>query len=376
MTSSRNRNIVIVGAGIIGISIAYHLSIRNNISITVLDSDIPGSGATEHSFAWVNAFGKEPRTYHTLNRRSLDMWYRLSDQLDSDIGIHHGGELRWENTENGAKTLINRVRQLQGWGYPCRIITKDELVSMEPDLSPGNVLASSYSNADFHIETDKFMSVILNKVIENGISLHSNTPVIDFKRKNDRIYSVITSETEFPCDIVVLAAGVNTTSLADKVDVYLPQQCSPGVIIKTTKCKKIMQNAAIIHAPSKKETHQHIHMRQLDDGTLRIGQGTQEGINSDDSQEHADALLDNLKTYFPAVGMASAITTPVGYRPMPIDGYPVIGFTKSVSNLYITLMHSGVTLAPIISEMATIEIVDGINVEWFVPYRPNRFNTV
>ena len=374
MSSEKTTNIVIVGAGIIGISIAYQLSKRNNTCITVLDSEFPGSGATAHSCSWVNAFGKEPRDYHTLNRRSLDMWYRLSDQLDADIGIHFGGELRWENTENGAKELIKKIQQIQGWGYPCRIISKEELLTFEPELIPGNVLACSYSESDIHIETDKFISVCMNKAIQNGVSIHSNTPVINFRHNNGRINSVITSESEYPCDIVILSAGVNSTQLAALVDVHIPQQCSPGIIIHTTKCKKVMKRAAVIHAPSINEKHQHIHFRQLNDGSLRIGRGTQEGINKDDSQEHADELLECVKTYLPIIGNATAITTPVGYRPMPIDGYPIIGFTELVSNLYITLMHSGVTLAPLVSEMATIEIVDGIMVDWFQPYRLSRFN--
>ena len=374
MSFGKTTNIVIVGAGIIGISIAYKLSYRKNTSITVLESENPGCGATAHSFAWINAFGKDPRNYHTLNRRSLDMWYRFSDQLDGDIGIHFGGELRWENTQNGGKILIDRVRQLQSWGYPCRIISKEELLTFEPELKPGNLIACSYSEADCHIETDKFSKVCENQAIKNGVSFHSNTPVIDFSHNNGRINSVITSESEFPCDIVVLSAGVNTTQLATLVDVHIPQQCSPGVVINTTRCKKVLHHAAVIHAPSKTEMHQHIHFRQLDDGTLRIGQGTQEGINTDDSQEHADELLENTKRFLPSIGDASAIATPVGYRPMPIDGYPIIGFTESVSNLYITLMHSGVTLAPLVSEMTTLEIVDGVKVDWFTPYRPDRFN--
>ena len=106
---------------------------------------------------------------------------------------------------------------------------------------------------------------------------------------------------------------------------------------------------------------------------MRIGQGTQEGINRDDSQDHADTLLARAKTYLPAIGDIQAISTPVGYRPMPLDGFPVLGFTETIPNLYIALMHSGVTLAPLVGEMATLEIVDGVAVDWFAPYRLERF---
>jgi glycine/D-amino acid oxidase-like deaminating enzyme len=58
---------------------------------------------------------------------------------------------------------------------------------------------------------------------------------------------------------------------------------------------------------------------------------------------------------------------------MPLDGLPVLGFTATVSNLYVAVMHSGVTLAPLVGAMAPLEIVDGARVDLFAAYRPERF---
>ena len=373
MTSTKSKDIVIIGAGVIGTSIAYHLSRRTNCNIIILERNTPGSGASEHSFAWVNAFGKDPRDYHTLNRRSLDMWYRLEQQLDGDIGIHLGGEMRWECSKERAVQLQLRIHQLQTWGYPCRLISRNEMLELEPDLCPRDVTAASYSEADIHIETDKFIDTCLIKTRENGSEIITETNVTDFTIRNENIKTVITTNTEYPCDIVILACGVETTQLALKVGVNIPQQRSPGIVIKTTPCSKVLQNVAVIHAPPMNNELQHLHLRQLVDGTLRIGQGTQEGINRDDSQHHADTLLANAKEYIPKIGNARAIPTPIGYRPMPLDGYPIIGFTKTIQNMYIALMHSGVTLAPLVGEMVTLEIVDDVDVDWFKPYRLERF---
>lgn len=371
--SSKIKKVVIVGAGIIGATLGYHLSRRKGITVTLLERDVPGAGASGHSFAWANAFGKDPRDYHTLNRRSLDMWYRLAHHLDADIGIHYGGEMRWENNPQRATQLRERIQQIQAWGYPCRLITADEMLALEPHLHPGTVLAASFSEADIHIETDTFIDVCLQRASEAGAVVHAHTSVTGFVIRNGSIAAVKTTDGEFPCDVVVLASGVQTTDLASLAQVNIPQQRSPGIVIKTTLCAEVLHNVAVIHAPSTDEHHQHLHLRQLADGTLRIGQGTQEGINRDDSQPHADALLARAKTYLPAIADAKAIPTPVGYRPMPLDGFPVLGFTASVPNLYITLMHSGVTLAPLVGEMATLEIVDSAEVDWFAPYRPERF---
>ena len=369
----KSKKIVIVGAGIIGAALGYHLSQRNDIAVTLLERDTPGAGASGHSFAWANAFGKDPREYHTLNRRSLDMWYRLAHQLDADIGIHYGGEMRWERDPQRATQLRQRIQQIQAWGYPCRLITRDEMLALEPHLQPDTVLAASLSEADIHIETDAFIDVCLQRACGAGVVVHSQTEVTGFVVRNGSVTAVKTVDAEFPCDVVVLASGVQTTALASLAEAYIPQQRSPGIVIETTPCAEILHSVAVIHAPPKDENHQHLHLRQLADGSLRIGQGTQEGINLDDSQEHADALLARAKTYLPAIADAEAMPTPVGYRPMPLDGFPVLGFTKAVPNLYIALMHSGVTLAPLVGEMATLEIVDDVRVDWFARYRPDRF---
>ena len=372
--SSQTKSVVIVGAGIIGAVLGYHLSRRDGIAVTLLERDVPGAGASGHSFAWVNGFGKDPREYHTLNRRSLDMWYRLAYTLDADVGIRYGGEMRWENNPHRAAQLRQRVRQIQTWGYPCRLITRAEMLALEPHLHPGDVLAASLSEADIHVETDIFIDVCLRRACEAGAVVHSQTAVTGFVVRDGSVVAVKTVDAEFPCDVVVLASGVQTTELASLAQMQIPQQRSPGIVIKTTPCVEVLHTVAVIHAPAIDENHQHLHLRQLSDGSLRIGQGTQEGINRDDSQRHADALLERARTYLPTIGDAQAIPTPVGYRPMPLDGFPVLGFTESVRNLYVALMHSGVTLAPLVGEMATLEIVDGVGVDWFAPYRPERFN--
>ena len=84
-------------------------------------------------------------------------------------------------------------------------------------------------------------------------------------------------------------------------------------------------------------------------------------------------MLDRAAYYLPALKGATAFAEPVGYRPMPADGLPVLGFVEKAPNLYIALMHSGVTLAPLVSELAAMEILDGARVERLSPYRPERF---
>ena len=379
-TSERNNSdgkklrVIVVGAGIVGASIAYHLSRRKDVAVTVLERDEPCAGASGHSFAWLNSFGKDPASYHHFNRRSMDIWDRFARRLGGDLDLHWGGELRWERTPERAEALRQRIVQLQAWGYPTRIISSDELCELEPGLSPGPVITASFSEIDGRVDPLKVIEACLQRACEAGAVVHTHTPVTELCcDEQGKIEAVNTPNGEISCDVVVLASGTDTTELAATAGVHIPQQNSPGVVVRTDPQPPILQNASVLHLPPIDEDRHEIHLRQSGDSTLAIGQGSQESVDRDDSQEHADDLLSRAVHYLPALAGARAIPTPVGYRPMPIDELPVIGFCGAAPNLYIALMHSGVTLAPLVGELATPEIVDGARVEMLAPYRPERF---
>ena len=374
-SDAKKLRIVVIGAGIVGASIAYHLSRRKDVAVTVLERDEPCAGASGHSFAWLNSFGKDPVSYHHFNRRSMDIWDRFARRLGGDLDLHWGGELRWERAPERVEALCQRIKQLQAWGYPTRIISRDELRELEPGLSPaGPVEIASFSEIDGRVDPLKVIEACLQRAGEVGAVVHTHAPVntlcLDGRGK---IEAVNTLSGEIGCDVVVLANGTAVTELAATAGVHIPQQHSPGVVVRTDPQPSIVQNVSVLHLPPIDEDRHEIHLRQSADGTLAIGQGSQESVDQDDSQEHADDLLSRAVHYLPALAGARAIPTPVGYRPMPIDELPVIGFCAAAPNLYIALMHSGVTLAPLVGELATVEIVDGAHVEMLAPYRPERF---
>lgn len=368
--------VVVVGAGIVGASIAYHLACRQ-VAVTVLERQQPGAGASSHSFAWLNAFGKDPLPYHELNRRSMEVWHRFAQGLQADIGLQWGGEMRWVHTAAEAEALHQRVQQLQAWGYPSRMLSAHELQTLEPGLVPGTVSAASLGMSDGHVEPLKVIDACLKKAQAHGAVVRTGTPVSGFRFTTSgptarRVHAVQTPQGDIACDAVVLAAGVDTTALAALAGLTVPQEESPGVVVRTDVRPRLLRTVSVLYMPSLDAARPEIHLRQLSDGSLMIGEGTQESLARDDSQAHADALLERATHYLPALAGARAIPVPVGYRPMPRDGFPVLGFPEPVPNVYLALMHSGVTLAPLVGELATLEIVDGARVQAFDAYRPER----
>ncbi len=372
--------IVVIGAGIVGASIAFRLSYGLN-QLTVLDQAELGSGASSHSFAWINASaGKEPASYHDLNRRSVDMWDRFARQLQTDVGLRWGGELRWATTADTAAVLRRDVAVLQQRGHNSRVLSEAECRQLEPGLQFEDFVVGAFSPNDGVVEPHKVIQACLQQVRARGGQLKSHTTITGFAVEaqdgqdgQSRVTAVQTPAGPLPCDRVVLAAGLGTTQLAALLDINFPQQDSPGVIVHTDPQAPALKSTAVLNMPPLDATRPGIHVCQRTDGTVLIGEGSQESLARDDSQAHADELLARAAHYLPALAGARAIPVPVGYRPMPLDGLPVLGFAKEVPNVYLAVMHSGVTLAPLVGEFSAIEIVDGVNVELFAPYRLDRF---
>jgi len=371
--SRKQPSVTVVGAGIVGSAIAYTLA-RRGAAVTVIDKGRPGGGATSHSFAWINATAKHPVSYHNFNRRSLGMWDRFAKDLDTDVGLRWGGQIEWAATAEGAADLESRAAQLQAWGYPCQMLDGDQMAQLEPGLTPGQVTAAIYCELDGMVEPTIVAEACIRAAAKHGTSVNLETEVTSL-RVNSSSATVVAGGVEIGADVVVLAGGVDNTQLAAMAGITIPQQDSPGVVIRTNPiAQPLLSSVSVVYAPPLEPGRSEIHLRQCLDGSAIIGEGSQESLARNDTQPHANELLARAAEYVPGLKGASAIPVPIGYRPMPQDGFPVVGFSPKAPSVYLALTHSGVTLAPMMAQMATMEIMDGANVDLLGDYRPNRFD--
>ena len=364
-------SVAVIGAGILGSSIAWRLA-RRGVQVSLIDKGRPGHGASSHSFAWINAGAKEPISYHNLNRQSLEMWPRFAAAIGDDgdpesVGLRWGGKISWESDAVAAEALARRVRQLQSWGYPTRLIDVAELRKLEPSLEVGLVAAAEYSPNEGQVEPQMVVDACLSRLEEMGHEVVVEAEASGFEQdRHGRILGVTTETGTRTVDAVVLATGTDTTRMAALAGVSVPRAESPGVVIRTDPQPTLLRHVPIVYAPPLGDGRREIHIRQCADGRMMIGEG--------DSQAHADDLLARACRYLPGLSGAQAVPVPVGWRPMPLDGYPVLGFASEAPNLYVALTHSGVTLAPALSQLAAQEICDGTPADAVLgPYRPQRF---
>ena len=139
---------------------------------------------------------------------------------------------------------------------------------LEPSLSPGKVTAAIYCELDGMIEPTLASAACIRAAIKHGASVMLETEVTGVT-SGPNSATVITGNKTIKSDMVVLAGGVDNTRLAAMAGVKIPQQESPGVVIRTEAISgDLLTTAAIVYAPSLEPERPEIHFRQCLDGSV------------------------------------------------------------------------------------------------------------
>lgn len=378
---SHIKRVAVIGAGIVGASIAFNLS-KRGCEVIVLEKRTPAAQASGNSFAWINAsYYDTPDNYFELRTRSLNEYHRLAQEVD--IPIRWGGSLEWYDSAEREREVVDGVRRIQLSGAPAWMINKRKAREIEPRLEvPGNPQIA-WSSRDGAVDPAGVTWALLRRVIEHGgqVIYPANVTAMETKSKGVR---VVTDVDTFEVDLAVAATGVGTSSMATMMDLGTDpmRESTPGIIVKTAPMGPVLNTVVY-------NTDTHIH--QLNDGRILIGekagpadsdqhrqllQGRPNAYPDGDlASEHANRVLEVASRYVPQLANADVASVGVGWRPLPKDGWPIIGHVDNVPQLYLAAMHSGVTLAPIVGHLAAMEILDGVRIEILSDYRYERFLT-
>ena len=364
----------VVGGGIVGASIAMHLA-RAGAQVTLFEKSAPATGATSKSFAWINAFTNDPH-YRALRLRSIAAYREIDRELQ--LQISWGGAIHWaENLAEAERMKANTVEFDQA-GYPARLITPDELSELAPNLQLGPFKAASYNSLDAHVDPVLATKKFLERARLNGAEVIYPCEVTELRFNGERLSGVSTTTGAYSLDRLIIAGGVDTPKLAAQAGYTAPLIHAPGILVHTSKTRALVQQ--VVESP-------HMYFKQHRDGRITgtdesyapdipahqgILQGPQE-MPDDIRKMHGERILGKIMTKLSGAGDAAYDRLTLGYRPMPQDRLPIVGFSPGNPNVYIAVTHSGVTLAAIMGRYITHEVLNNDLIDELAPYRPGRF---
>ncbi len=353
-------HIAVVGAGILGASIAYFLATKG-AQVTIVDEGTPANRATHGSFAWINAHNPKDQDYFEFRMASIRLWNELAKKLP-DLPVRFGGTLNWEDSPDEIEEV---QRALNDGGNPSRLVSRAEIKAIEPNLAAPPEVAIDAS-AEGVADPARIAETFLFAALSHGAALRTNAKVLGLTFEQGRVAGVEIPEGIVEADGTVLATGVGTADLLAAHDFELPMDNSPGLLISTSPVAKVTQRVL---------TSMSLHVWQKDDGSLLVG----EDFGGTDPSEGEPAIIERVKSkldgYFDGVNDPQVVGSTVAKRPMPVDGYPALGAVPGFTDLWVATTHSGITLAPIIGESLATEILSGKLVKALHPYRVSRFST-
>ncbi|QKD00193.1 NAD(P)/FAD-dependent oxidoreductase [Mesorhizobium loti] len=351
------KQVIVIGAGIIGASIAWHLT-KAGAQVTVIADSAPGGVATPNSFAWINASWGNPEPYFRLRIRAMAEWKRLANDLPG-LPLAWCGGLNWDLP---ADRLEAYAAEHSSWGYGIERVDREQVARIEPNLVefPGFALHVAEEGVAEPVATAK---ALLADAERQGARVLSST-VTALVQTDGRIAGVDTSHGLLAADEVVIAAGVGSPDIAATAGISLPIETPPGLIVHSRPYKKLLNG--LVHADK-------LHMRQTSEGRIIAGSDFAGGDPGDDPEATARDLFAVVKAALRgAEGLELDFHT-IGYRPNPIDGFPIIGRAEGMDGVYVAVLHSGITLAPAVGLFATREILDGERDPLLAPYGLSRF---
>ena len=356
---SKSKEAIIVGAGIIGSSIAYELS-KRGVKVTLIDKNAPGSACSGSSFSWINAtYPKKPYSYNLFSQLGINAFQLVQKELSLDIKWN--GSLEWSSEIEDQEELIESVKELKSYPKytPTSIIGYKKAKKLEPYINFKGNENIIFSKADGAIDPKDAISKMIGAIKKNGGSVLYPCKFEKIIESNNSFSKIKTSMGILKSENIVFCNGID---IDNSFNINFLKKPRPGVIIKTNPKKDLINS--VVYGPK-------IHAHQQSNGQVIIGEQITAPIE-ENSKNHLIRINKHFKNMVKGVSDLNPSEVLIGWRPIPKDDLPIIGRFKNKS-VYVAVMHSGISLAAIVGNLVSQEIVDEVDSLLLKDFRPSRF---
>jgi glycine oxidase len=372
---AKKPNVAIIGAGVIGLGIAWRLAARG-LSVAVFDKAATGSGASHAAAGMLAACCEaEPgeEALVTLGRESQARWPAFASELQQVSGIDV--ELRSEGTLVVALTADDQARlnhQLvfqQRLGLPLQWISAAETRRREPHLA-GKLAGAVWSPEDTQVDNRKLAAALRGAALAAGAVVNEHQPVSAISSHAGRVDGVVLADgTKVTADAVVLAAGAWSRSIAGlEPDLRPPVRPIKGQMLALRMDPAAPLLTHVVWAPG-------AYLVPRKDGRLLIGATVEErGYDTSLTAGGVLTLLEAAWRVVPAVEELTIDEMWVGHRPGSRDDAPILGAGPLQGLVYATGHHrNGILLTPITADAIARLVLDGVTDPVIQPFGIERF---
>ncbi len=214
-------DVVVVGGGVIGTSIAFHLAEAGVPDVVLLERGELGAGSTCKAAGGVRAQFSD-RINIELGARSLEAFGRFPERPGQEIDLHTVGYLFLLSTEEQVSGFARDVALQNELGISSRMIDPAEAKRLSPLIETDGVLAAAYSPDDGHCTPESVVLGYASAARRHGAILITGVPVTGLRSAGDEIRTVVTDRGSIEAGTVICAAGAWSRALGEMAGVELP----------------------------------------------------------------------------------------------------------------------------------------------------------
>ncbi len=352
----KRADIVIIGGGIIGCSIAYNLAKKGCKNVVLFEKNSLASGATGRSGAGIRQqFGTKMNCI--LARESIKIFENLSQELDYDIELNQGGYLILAYTEKEVNQFKKNVALQQSLDIDVRFITVKEAKEIVPPLNTEDILAATFCPTDGHADPFKTNFAYAEAAQRLGVKIYTFTEVNEIETENNRIVAVYTDKEKILTPTVINAAGGYSEVIGKMVGVDLPVYSQRHQILITEPVDPLFK-------PMLMSFSRNFYCQQTPHGSIIMGFGDPNEPKGDDigtSWQFAREMAQKMTTVVPLLKEVSMVRQWAGLYNVSPDAQPILGEHPQVGGFYMAIGFSGhgFMLAPVASKLIAELILEG-----------------
>ena len=372
-SSSKPNHVVVIGAGIFGVSAALHLT-RLGVDVTIVNDGAPAGGASGRSLSWLNSARRTDTPYYRLRLAGIDRYRTLAaTQPGTAAWLRFDGGLTWDADE-GANGIASIWRLEQEIGYHALLLSPAEVAAVTPGVNAHAIAPQGaiFNPGEGWVDLPSLIDLLLAEFHARGGRLIAGAGRTHITVVGGRATGVVAADkTRIEAGAVLLAVGEATPSTLAELGIHVPDATPISLLVKTTPINTALR--AVLNTPR-------VAIRPTPDGALVLDSAWSEEevvTNLDATYTVHDrtvqGLLDEASSVLEGNPQLELAGYGVGPKPIPGDGEPVLGAIGEIANLHVAFSHSGATLGLIVGELLAGEIVSGTPHPMLASFRAQRF---
>tara|TARA_E500000331_G_scaffold318012_1_gene329787 strand:- start:12 stop:2456 length:2445 start_codon:yes stop_codon:yes gene_type:complete len=213
--------VVIIGGGVIGCSVAYHLTKFGWKDVILLERDQLTSGTTWHAAGLVSQLGPSA-AITKIRKYSLELYKKLEKEVDHSAGLRLNGALSIAQTEGRWQELKRQATTAQLYNVDIKILDKDQLKKEFPMMITDDLKGGILMPGDGAADPSGVTYMLAKAARLNGAQIFEKSPVEKILTKNGKVEGVRVHNQDIKCEYVVLATGMWSRQIGEKMGVSIP----------------------------------------------------------------------------------------------------------------------------------------------------------